>query len=102
MGPEWPSIYWNDSLKVILVIYVDAFKMAGPKGHLASCWSDLRTGLHFEPESKLGMYLGCTREKTSAIRLPDGTGANCETDNMEDFLQQCIQRHLVATSSSEK
>ena len=29
---EWRSVFWNDELKVMLSIYVDDFKMSGPKG----------------------------------------------------------------------
>ena len=101
IGPEWPSVYWNEATKILLVIYVDDFKMAGPKGSLKSCWASLRIGLDIEPESKLGMYLGCSCEK-GTITLPDGKIAHCVTYNMEDFLDQCVQRYLVATKSNER
>ena len=29
--PDWLSVYWNEKLKTLLAIYVDDFKMAGPK-----------------------------------------------------------------------
>ena len=31
---EWRSCYYHVSLRVILVAYVDDFKMAGPKEHI--------------------------------------------------------------------
>jgi hypothetical protein len=30
---EWRSVFWHDRLKLMLVIYVDDFKMAGPKAN---------------------------------------------------------------------
>ena len=30
IGEEWPSVYFHDELKLLLVIYVDDLKLAGP------------------------------------------------------------------------
>ena len=30
IGEEWPSMYFHDELKLLLVIYVDDLKLAGP------------------------------------------------------------------------
>ena len=29
--PDWPSCYYNPDLKCLLIVYVDDFKLAGPK-----------------------------------------------------------------------
>ena len=31
MGEEWPACYVHDKLRLMLVVYVDDFKLAGPK-----------------------------------------------------------------------
>ena len=38
----WPSFYYHEKLKIFLVVYVDDFKMAGPKDNLKTAWALLR------------------------------------------------------------
>jgi hypothetical protein len=101
IGIEWPSVYWNAKLQLILVVYVDDFKLAGPKKHLPGAWAALRDGLNIEPEAALGMYLGCQCTK-GTIDLPDGGKANSMVYDMESFLEQCIERYMVATKYKKK
>ena len=35
---DWRSCFWNENLKVMLVIYVDDFKMSGPIYGLKKAW----------------------------------------------------------------
>ena len=48
---EWPSVYARKELILLLVVYVDDFKMFGPKQNL---WDLLRTKLEIEPETGFG------------------------------------------------
>ena len=34
VGAEWPSVYYHKELKLLLTIYVDDFKLAGPEENL--------------------------------------------------------------------
>ena len=34
----WPSVFFHPDLKLLLAVYVDDFKMAGPKGNMAKGW----------------------------------------------------------------
>ena len=63
IGSEWPSVYFNRKTRHLLVIYVDDFKLAGPKDSMKAAWASLRVKLDIEPELPLGLYLGCTCEK---------------------------------------
>ena len=56
IGEEWPSVYIHEKLQLVLVVYVDDFKMAGPQKNLAQGWSMLRTRLKIEPETGLDMF----------------------------------------------
>ena len=38
VATSWPSCYYNDALQLYLVVYVDDFKLAGPKGNLKKGW----------------------------------------------------------------
>ena len=79
-------------LKLLLVVYVDDLKLAGPEGNLVEGWKMLRSLLNIEPETDLGMYLGCTLRKGES-RLKDGTRVSTMTYDMESFLEQCIERY---------
>ena len=92
IGSNWPSMYYYARLKLLLVVYVDDLKLAGPEGNLVEGWKMLRSLLNIEPETDLGMYLGCTLRKGES-RLKDGTRVSTMTYDMESFLEQCIERY---------
>ena len=92
IGPNWPSMYYYKRLNLLLVVYVDDLKLAGPEGNLAEGWKMLRTLLNIEPETDLGMYLGCTLRK-GENRLKDGTRVSTMTYDMESFLEQCVEKY---------
>ena len=48
-GEEWPSMYFHKKLKLLLVIYVDDLKLAGPEENLTKGWEMLRSKLNIEP-----------------------------------------------------
>jgi hypothetical protein len=101
LGPEWPSVYRRPKLNLLLAIYVDDFKLGGAKSDLAKGWSLLRKGLDTEPETPLGIYLGCNCVKGELI-LPDGQSATSVSDDMESFLEQRVQRYLATAGAQTK
>ena len=40
----WDSLFWNKELRCLLMVYVDDFRLSGPKANLAEVWSRLRSG----------------------------------------------------------
>ena len=40
--PDWRSTYWHPELKLLLMVYVDDFKMSGPSANFAKGWSMIR------------------------------------------------------------
>jgi len=52
-------VYWHPELKVLLIVYVDDFKMSGPEASMAKAWEKLRKGLVIEDPSPAGKFLGC-------------------------------------------
>ena len=95
IGEEWPSVYIHEKLQLVLVVYVDDFKMAGPQKNLAQGWSMLRTRLKIEPETGLDMYLGCNQSKGN-VTLGNGHRVTTVTYDMEQFLRSCVDRYLEA------
>ena len=60
--PEWPSCFWNQEQKVVLVVYVDDLVAAGPEKATRSCLADLRKDLVFSKPEVLGKYLSCVHK----------------------------------------
>ena len=101
VGAEWPSVYFHQELKLLLIIYVDDFKMAGPEENLDAGWALLRTKLSIGPEGPLGMYLGCNQRREQ-MTIHGGIQANVVIYDMESFLEQCVQRYLEVAPEGTK
>ena len=93
IGAEWPSVFYHKELQLLLTIYVDDFKLAGPQGNLKKGWELLRSCLEIGPEANSGMYLGCNVIKRD-ITLANGVQAKGIIYDMEPFLEQCVARYL--------
>ena len=53
----------------------------------------LRSKLDLEPETDLGLYLGCQLVR-GETKLKDGTKVSTITNDMESFLEQSVQKYL--------
>ena len=58
IGEEWPSCYFNAALKLLLVLYVDDFKLAGPSAGMEQGWQLLRKHLTMEAATPVWVVLG--------------------------------------------
>ena len=63
LGAEWPSLYFHEELKLMLSIYVDDFKMAGPTENIDKGWALLRSKIDMEDPTPVGLYLGCQQQR---------------------------------------
>ena len=93
VGPEWPGMYYHKKLQLLLVIYVDDLKMAGPTQNLKKGWDMLRSKLRIEPETELGLYLECMTKKGEAS-LHDGTKVKTVSYDMSDLLKMTVEKYL--------
>ena len=66
----WPSVFHHPKLDLLLVIYVDEFKMAGPEKNMEKGWELLGGFIDMDPAEVLGRYFGCMRHEESQIKLP--------------------------------
>ena len=48
VSENWPSVYYDYKRHILLVVYVDDMKMAGPKVELASAWERLGERIKLE------------------------------------------------------
>ncbi len=92
LGPEWPSMYWHPQLKLLLSIYVDDYKMAGPKEDLANGWALLREEVDMDDPATPTIYLGC-EQSTHDITMPSGAKVRMMVCDLENFLASCVVRY---------
>ena len=86
--PNWPSVYHHAGLDLTLMVYVDDFKMAGPKGNLAAGWRLIQKHLNLDEPGPVNHCLGCRH------RVGTGTVEGKKVRVMEydvcDFMRQCV------------
>ena len=90
LGEEWPSCFFNPKTRLFLMVYVDDFKMSGPKGALAQAWIELRKKMIIEDPKPLGVFLGCDH-KQYVKKLPNGVSVRCIEYDYESFLQSSLE-----------
>ena len=98
--PDWHSTFWHPQFKLLLIVYVDDFKLSGPKCNLE--------GLEVAPErhhlrdtNSIGSYLGCLHIQGS-YTLPDKTKVRTVTYDMESFLTSCVELYKSLAPPSFK
>jgi len=91
VGPEWPSLFIHPARKLLLSIYVDDFKLAGPADQLEEGWRLLRTRITMEDPEPVGLYLGC-QQRLRSVKHENRNYQVMEYD-MSAFLRQCILKY---------
>ena len=68
--PEgWPSVFFHDRLKLLLVVYVDDFKMSGPKESMKRGWELIGSKIDMDKPGTVGRYLGCDHVFSTGVKL---------------------------------
>ena len=99
-GPEWPPVYFHAELQLMLSIYVDDFKLAGPKENLAKGWALLKEVIELDEPELAGLYLGCQQHKKENAN-PEGKKRTCMIYDMEAFMEQCLIKNTGTTGAKE-
>ena len=69
--PEiWQLIFYHAELDLLLVIYVDDFKRAGPSKNLDKGWKTIESVIEMDPPEPLGRYFGCNHFEKTQVKLP--------------------------------
>ena len=104
---DWRSCYFHPTLKVVLVVYVDHFKVSGPKLALQKVWKLVEQGIKIGTPAALGKFLGCDHIRGHASLVKDTMVATDEsaplgaagqhyttlTYDMSGFLTQCVDKY---------
>ena len=78
---------------MLLAIYVDYLKLAGPSENLAKGWEVLHTVLRIEPKTDLGLYLRCVLTQSEA-HVHNGKKVKTITYNMEGLLKLSVEKQF--------
>ena len=66
---NWPSMFYHPDLKLLLIVYVDDFKMSGPIDNVRKGWELIGQKIDLDNPGKVGRYLGCDHIFQQDVRL---------------------------------
>ena len=64
---NWPSMYWHPVYKMMLMVYVDDFKMSGPLEHMPKVWEMIKEGIKLDTPKAVNKCLGCTHKEHTLV-----------------------------------
>ena len=67
----WRSVYYHKKLEVIMILYVDDFRLSGPSQNMKEAWATVTRHVKISEPEGSGKFLGCSRKCFSKI-LPAG------------------------------
>ena len=68
--PEgWPSVFYHPDLKLLMVVYVDDFKMSGPKESMKKGWELVASRIDMDTPGMVSRYLGCDHQLDYNVKL---------------------------------
>ena len=65
----WKSVFYNADLELLMVIYVDDFKLAGPTKNIQKGWESIATVIDMDPAEVIGRYFGCQHIEEKNVTL---------------------------------
>ena len=65
----WKSLFFNPSLNLLLVVYVDDLKMAGPTENMKRGWQSISSVIDIDDPEPYGRYFGCEHEEQNGVKL---------------------------------
>ena len=95
VSQNWPCVYFNDTTKMLLVVYVDDLKLAGPREHMASSWEALGKGINLEEpkgnEPGVHTFLGCTHTRSPQVLF--GKNITVMEYSVEGAMKRALQKY---------
>ena len=88
-GECWPSCFYHKELDLLLSVYVDDFKLAGPVENIEKGWALIAQHVELDPPQQLNLYLGCIHRQRTVTNK--GKSYTMMEYNMEDFMRSCVK-----------
>ena len=107
------SVYWHPKFKSVLILYVDDFRISGPKSSMQAAWASIRKHIRTGEPEPSGKFLGCDHKLSQKV-IPAGgdpwrdyTAEECRNHrkvgtlvtlnvieyDMEEFLRSCVTKY---------
>ena len=86
--PNWPSVYYHREWDLLLMVYVDDFKMSGPQKNIEKGWKAIREKLDLDEPGPVDHCLGCKHNVGSATI--NGKTVRVMEYDVCDFMRQCV------------
>ena len=64
---EWRSCFRHPKLDLLLIVYVDDFKMASPVKNMGHGWKSIHQGIQCGDPEPVNRFLGCEHRITEAV-----------------------------------
>ena len=87
-------MFWNAELQLMLMVYVDDFKLSGPRRSVERGWKLLRDGIEMDPPYALDRCLGCIHHQRQGS--VNGKPVQIMEYDVCDFMQSCVQAYKNA------
>ena len=102
MIEEWNSCYWHNRLQCFMIVYVDDFKMAGPKDNLAEAWKTVRKDIRVGEPANVVHFLGVKHE-FGTFKIPGkDKPVYGRVLNNKDFMKKCVDTYLQVAPEGTK
>ena len=88
--PNWKSCYVHRELKLLLVVYVDDFKLSGPAENIKEGWRLITKHIDMEPPTPTGKFLGCDHKPGEAKLIETGARVRTMEYDMQSFFESCV------------
>ncbi len=98
--PQWKSIFFHPGLQLLLMVYVDDFKMSGPSENLSKGWSLIRGRIKTDDPAPVNRCLGC-EHRVNVVKRGGHTYREIEYD-MQDFMSDCVKQYVTLSGVDEK
>jgi hypothetical protein len=117
------SVYWHRKFECVLVLYVDDFRISGPKDKLKQAWASIRKHIKTGEPEPSGKFLGCNHILSQST-IPAGgdpwrtytpkqleeerrkgnklVSLNTITYDMEELLRSCVHKYSELTGLSTR
>ena len=59
LSEDWNGVFWHESTKSLLIVYVDDFKLAAGAELDDEPWAAIKSVIHMDDETYDGRFLGC-------------------------------------------
>ena len=65
----WKSMFFHPEYNLLLVVYVDDLKMAGPTENMKKGWQSISSVIDIDEPEPYGRYFGCEHEELNNVKL---------------------------------